>query len=114
MKENTLKTLKKSISYCTIMMILLFIITILIYKLKGYLINDILFIEGLILIMLGVFASVDEKPTKISINDDDNLHVKKITNSKHNYFSNITFNSTLSTISIILLGIFSIIISYMI
>ena len=91
MNKNLLKSLEKCILWGVIWSIILFIIANILVNLKGFLLKDVLFIEGIIFIMLGIFSCIGGNPMGLSLqslgqnnaqyNTNANLEVSKMENS---------------------------------
>lgn len=123
MNKILLKSLGKCILWGIIWTIILFIIGNILVNLKGFLLKDVVFIEGIIFIMLGVFACISGNPMGLSLqslgqnntqyNTNANLEVSKIENTNKSNFKN-TISISINTVSLILAGIACIIINYII
>lgn len=123
MNKTLLKSLGKCILWGIIWTIVLFIIGNILVNLKGFLLKDVLFIEGIIFIMLGVFACIGGNPMGLSLqslgqnntqyNTNANLEVSKMENTNKSNFKN-TISISINTVSLILAGIACIITNYII
>lgn len=123
MNKTLLNSLEKSILWGVIWSILLFIIANIIVIFKGFLLKDVLFIEGIIFIMLGIFACIGGNSMGLSLqslgqnntqyNTNANLEVSKMENSNKANLKN-TISVSINTLSLIFAGIACIIINYII
>ena len=123
MNKNLLKSLEKCILWGVIWSIILFIIANILVNLKGFLLKDVLFIEGIIFIMLGIFSCIGGNPMGLSLqslgqnnaqyNTNANLEVSKMENTNKSNFKN-TISISINTVSLILAGIACIITNYII
>ena len=122
MRSYALKVLSK-IFFLGLIMAFIFIgIAILISNKKDYLLRDVLFIQGMGIIFLGILASISENPLGFSLFGTGRINTQIIstTNSevaqmKGSKFSNptkITFNHTIATASFIVSGIICVIVNY--
>lgn len=119
MRKNIFKIITKYIAFVFIWSILLFAIAITLLKTKGYLLKDILFVEGLLFILLGTLSSISGNPIGISIqslgqnnsqfNSNVNLEVSKIEKEKTKDILKLSISPSIGAISLIVVGIFSII-----
>lgn len=123
MNKALLKALEKCILWGVIWTIILFIIANIIVSLKGFLLKDVLFIEGIIFIMLGLFACIGGNPMGLSLQSlgqnnaqytaNANLEVAKMESTNKYNFKN-TISVSINTVSLVLAGIICIIINYII
>ena len=124
MNKDTVKALTKCIVWGILWTVILVVIALILSKIKGYLLKDVLFIEGIIFVMLGIFASIGGNPMGLSLQSmgqnnaqftsSANLEVSKMESEKTRGISKTTITSSLSTVSFIFAGIASIIINYII
>lgn len=123
MNKNLLKSLEKCILWGVIWSIILFIIANILVNLKGFLLKDVLFIEGIIFIMLGIFSCIGGNPMGLSLqslgqnnaqyNTNANLEVSKMENSNKYKLKN-TISISTSSVSLILAGAVCVLINYII
>lgn len=124
MNKDTVKALIKCIGWGILWAVFLVIVALIISKTKGYFLKDVLFIEGIIFVILGIFASIGGNPMGLSLQSmgqnntqfsaSSNLEVSKMESEKTKGISKITIVSSVSTVSFIFAGIASIIINYII
>jgi hypothetical protein len=124
MKSYALKFLSKIFFFGVIMALIFVGIAVLISNKKGYLLRDVLFIQGMGIIFLGILASISENPLGFSlfglgrINTQliNNVHpdATKMKESKFGNPTKITFNHTIATVSFIVSGIICVIVNYII
>ena len=122
MDKNQIKTLLKCIIWGLIWASVLFVIALAITKYLDYNFNDVLFIEGILLIILGVLSSVGGNPMGLSLQSlgqnnaqyvsNSNLEISKMEKSKNNLKT--TISTTLSMVSFIVGGGIVILISFII
>ena len=123
MNKTLLKSLEKCILWGVIWTIILFIIANILVNLKGFLLKDVLFIEGIIFIMLGLFACIEGNPMGLSLQSmgqnnaqyttNANLEVSRMENANKSNLKN-TISVSINTVSLILAGIVCIVINYII
>lgn len=123
MNKTLLKSLEKCILWGVIWTIILFIIANILVNLKGFLLKDVLFIEGIIFIMLGLFACIGGNPMGLSLQSmgqnnaqytaNANLEVSKMESTNKSNLKN-TISVSINTVSLILAGIVCIVINYII
>lgn len=123
MNKTLLKSLEKCILWGVSWAIILFIIANILVNLKGFLLKDVLFIEGIIFIMLGLFACIGGNPMGLSLQSmgqnsaqytsNANLEVSKMESINKSNFKN-TISVSINTVSLILAGIVCLIINYII
>lgn len=124
MKSYALKVLSKIFLLGLLMALIFLGIAILISSKKGYLLKDVLFIQGMIIIFIGILASITENPLGFSFLGLNQINTKFINNSNpeakqmgKSKFKNpgkMTFNYTIATVSLIFSGITCVIINYII
>lgn len=123
MNKTILKSLFKCILWGLVWTVILFILANILVSLKGFLLKDVLFIEGIIFIMLGIFSCIGGNPMGLSLqslgqnncqyNTNANLEVSKMENSNKYKFKN-TISISTSSVSLILSGTVCILINYII
>ncbi|MDO5779293.1 MAG: hypothetical protein Q4Q02_02100 [Clostridium sp.] len=123
MNKTLLKSLEKCILWGVIWTIILFIIANILVSLKGFLLKDVLFIEGIIFIMLGLFTCIGGNPMGLSLQSlgqnnsqytaNANLEVSRIENANKSNFKD-TISVSINTVSSMFAGIACIIINYII
>lgn len=123
MNKTLLKSLEKCILWGVIWTIILFIIANILVNLKEFLLKDVLFIEGIIFIMLGLFACIGGNPMGLSLQSmgqnnaqyttNANLEVSKMESTNKSNFKN-TISVSINTVSLIFAGIVCIVINYII
>lgn len=124
MNKDTIKALIKCIGWGILWTVVLVVIALILSQAKGYLLKDVLFIEGIIFVMLGIFASIGGNSMGLSLQSmgqnnaqfsaNANLEVSKMESEKNRRISKTTITSSVSTVSFIFAGIASIIINYII
>ena len=69
MLKNNYKSLKKFSSIFIANLVFLFLIAGIISSLKGYLLKDVLFVEGILIFMVSILSSIDGKPLSLSLQE---------------------------------------------
>ena len=121
MKDERLTILKKSFIWGLVWLILAVIIGFIITKfMSSRSLQDILFIEGLVLIFIGIFASISGDPRAVSIQglgqnnaqyiNNANLEVARLEKEKVHIKTDIKF--ALSTFSLVIGWVLSIIVTF--
>ena len=123
MNKTLLKSLANCILWGVLWTVILFITGYIIVNLKGFLLKDVLFIEGIIFIMLGIFACIGGNPMGLSLQSlgqsntqystNANLEVSKMENTNKSSFKN-TISISINVVSLIFAGIACVIINYII
>lgn len=123
MNKTLLKSLSKCILWGAIWTVILLIIGNILANLKGFLLKDVLFIEGIIFIMLSIFSCIGGNPMGLSLqslgqnnpqyNTNANLEVSRMENNNKSSLKN-TISISINTVSLIFAGIACVIINYII
>ncbi|WP_195988365.1 hypothetical protein [Clostridium sp. D53t1_180928_C8] len=123
MDKSILKPIWKCAIFGIVWAILLFGVALIITNFKDYTLKDVLFIEGIVLIMVGVLSSLGGNPMGLSMQGfgqnnaqyiaNANLEVTKLEKDKT---SNIktTVSIGLSTVSLVIGGVLAIILNFII
>lgn len=123
MDKSVLKTLGKCILFGLVWAILLFGIAVAITNYKGYNFKDVLFVEGMLMVIVGCLSAVGGNPMGLSMQGlgqvnaqyiaNANLEITKMERDKtKNIKSYISFG--LSTVSFITGAIFIVILAFII
>lgn len=123
MDKSVLKTIGKCIIFGIVWAILLFVVAIVITNNKGYNFKDVLFIEGILLVVVACLSTVGGNPMGLSMNGigqvnaqyiaNANLEITKMEKDKtKNIKSSISF--VLSTVSLITGAVLIVILSLII
>lgn len=88
MSKDTFKLFLKQMIWIIVQVIILLAISIGLSEIKGYSAKDVIFIEGIIVIILGLFASMNGNPMGLSIqsmgqnnaqiNSNNNIKIKEL------------------------------------
>lgn len=121
MDKSILKNIGKCAIFCIIWAIILFGVAAAITTFKGYALKDILFVEGIIFVIIGVFSLLEGNPMGLSIQglgqnnsqyiSNANLEVAKIEKNKN------TKNSIrlgLNAVALVIGGVLILLISFII
>lgn len=125
MNNNILKIIYKCIAWSILILSLILISAYAIAQHNNYLYANVLFIESIICIMIGIFASISSgNPLSLSFQtiEQNNSQFKALETlqstdteeAKTKTLDNITIVSNISTISLIISGLLGIILSYLI
>lgn len=124
MKSYALKVLSKILFFGLIIAFIFIGVAILISNKKGYLLKDVLFIQGMGIIFLGILASISDNPLGFSlfgtgrintqITSTANSEAAQMKGSKLNTPIKMIFNYTIATMSFIVSGIICVIVNYII
>lgn len=120
MEEGSIKNVIKCVFFGVIWSILIVIISVIITEFKEYIFNDVIFVQGMILIVVGLLSSMGGNPMGLSIEGigsqsaqyitNANLEVTKYEKERLNIKTTITIG--LSGASLVVGGLLSIIISF--
>lgn len=123
MRKNNSKSLKKFISIFITNLVSVLLIGGLISNLKGFQLKDVLFVEGILVLMMGVFSSIGVNTEGLSLREFVQINPQCVTNivlesnslEKERVVSasNIQINMDLVSTAITLGAIVSLIISYL-
>lgn len=123
MGKSQISSLIKCVVWGIIWSIILVLIGLGIVHFTTYNLKDILFIEGIILVILGVSSFLGGNPTGLSLQGlgqtnaqyiaNANLEVTKMEKEKTNTIKN-NFKTSISTVSLVIGGIICIIINFII
>lgn len=123
MDKSVLKTIVKCAVFGIIWAIILFGIALLITKVKGYELKDVLFIEGMLIVVAGVLSSVGGNPMGLSMQGlgqqnsqyiaNANLEVTRMEKDKTKNIKS-TIRMGLSTFSLVFGGVLIIVINFII
>ncbi|MPQ43916.1 hypothetical protein [Clostridium tarantellae] len=118
------KTLIKCILFGILWFILLFIIALIILKLTNYALNDILFIEGILFIIIGVLSSLGGNTMSLSLQSmgetnsqyisNANLEITKLEKEKTKGTLKNFFSTSISMLSFVIAGILCIVVNFII
>ncbi|MEG0295145.1 MAG: hypothetical protein RR620_00420 [Clostridium sp.] len=124
MDENIKKSLIKCITWGIIWAVILFVVAAILVETKNYLLKDVLFIEGIIFVMIGVFASIGGDPMGLTLQSmgqsntqytaTANLEAAKTEEGKTKTRLKTTISSSVNSISLIIAGIVTILINFLI
>lgn len=122
MKKDILKTIGKCILFGVMWFVVLGIIAMIVSSIKGYIVKDILFIEGIVFLMIGLFASIGGNPVGLSLQTigqditliNANLEAKRIESEKTASISKNTVSNSVGNASFIIAGILSIAVNFII
>lgn len=115
MSKHILKLFLKQMFWIIVQVIILLAIGIGLSEIKGYSIKDVIFVEGIIVIILALFTSMHGNPMGLSIqsigqnnaqiNSNNNIKIKEIEEKKTKNKVRSTLNFSLNTICFIISGI---------
>ena len=86
MLKNNSKSLKKFVLFFVANLVSLFLIAGIISNLKGFEIKDVLFIEGIFILMVGLFSSISGSPQSLSLQEFGQVNPQ--------YFASISLEDT--------------------
>lgn len=123
MDKSVLKTIVKCVIFGVIWAIILFGVALVITNFKGYELKNILFIEGIIFVMIGILSSIGGNPMGLSMQGlgqsnaqyiaNGNLEVAKMEKDKTKSVKT-TVSIGLSTVSLVIGGILVITLNFII
>lgn len=123
MDKSVLKTIVKCVIFGVIWAIILFGVALVITNFKGYELKNILFIEGIIFVMIGILSSIGGNPMGLSMQGlgqsnaqyiaNGNLEVAKMEKDKTKSVKT-TVSIGLSTVSLVIGGILVIALNFII
>lgn len=123
MRKNNSKSLKKFISIFIANSVSLFVIGGIISNLNGFQLKDVLFVEGILVLMIGIFSSIGGNTQSLSLQEFGQVNPQCFVNivlesnsiQKERVIStsNIEINMDLVSTSITLGAIIALIISYL-
>ena len=123
MRKNNSKSLKKFISIFIANSVSLFLIGGIISNLNGFQLKDVLFVEGILVLMIGIFSSIGGNTQSLSLQEFGQVNPQCFVNivlesnsiQKERVIStsNIEINMDLVSTSITLGAIIALIISYL-
>lgn len=124
MDENIKKSLIKCITWGIIWAVILFVVAAILVETKNYLLKDVLFIEGIIFVMIGVFDSIGGNPMGLTLQSmgqsnaqytsTASLEAAKTEEEKTKTRLKTTISSSVNSISLIIAGIVTILINFLI
>jgi len=124
MDKSQIKSLIKCVVWGIFWSIILIIIGFIIANFTYYTLKDVLFIEGIIIVLLGALSSIGGNPMGLSLQGlgqsnaqyaaNANLEVTKMEKEKHHNNSKPNLRSSLNTVSLIISGVICIIINFII
>lgn len=124
MNNNILKIIYKCIAWSILILSLILISAYAIAQHNNYSYANVLFIESIICIMIGIFASISGNPLSLSFQtiEQNNSQFKALEmlqstdteEAKTKTLDNINIVSNVSTISLIISGLLGVILSYLI
>ena len=123
MDKSVLKTIGKCVIFGVIWAIILFGVALVIANFKGYELKNILFIEGIIFVMIGILSSIGGNPMGLSMQGlgqsnaqyiaNGNLEVAKMEKDKTKSVKT-TVSIGLSTVSLVIGGVLVITLNFII
>ena len=123
MDKSVLKTIVKCVIFGVIWAIILFGVALVIANFKGYELKNILFIEGIIFVMIGILSSIGGNPMGLSMQGlgqsnaqyiaNGNLEVAKMEKDKTKSVKT-TVSIGLSTVSLVIGGVLVITLNFII
>lgn len=123
MDKSVLKTIVKCVIFGVIWAIILFGVALVITNFKGYELKNILFIEGIIFVMIGILSSIGGNPMGLSMQGlgqsnaqyiaNGNLEVAKMEKDKTKSVKT-TVSIGLSTVSLVIGGVLVITLNFII
>lgn len=123
MRKNNSKSLKKFISIFIANLVSLFLIGGIISNLNGFQLKDVLFVEGILVLMIGIFSSIGGNTQSLSLQEFGQvnpqcfvnivLESNRVEKERVISTSNIQINMDLVSTSITLGAIIALIISYL-
>ena len=123
MEKSILKTIGKCVIFGIIWGIVVFGVALIITNFKDYELRDVLFVEGIIFVVGGVLSSIGGNPMGLSMQGlgqnnaqyiaNANLEVSKMEKDKTNNIKT-TISAGLSTVSLIIGGLWVIAINFII
>lgn len=123
MDKSVLKTIVKCVIFGVIWAIILFGVALVITNFKGYELKNILFIEGIIFVMIGILSSIGGNPMGLSMQGlgqsnaqyiaNGNLEVAKMEKDKTKSVKT-TVSIGLSTVSLVIGGVLVIALNFII
>ncbi|ATD55508.1 hypothetical protein [Clostridium chauvoei] len=124
MDKDQIKTLLKCAMFGIIWIAITATIAILMMNLTRYNFKDVMFIEGIVLVILGLFASVSGNPMGLCIQAlgnsnsqyvaNANMQITKLDTEKAHRNAKTTIRMGISTVALIIGGILSMVISFII
>lgn len=69
MVKNNSKNLKKFILIFVTSLVVIFLVGGIISKINGFRLKDVIFIEGILTLMIGIFSSIDGSPKSLDIQE---------------------------------------------
>jgi len=123
MKNEKVKLFLKCVLFGIVWGVISFGVSLLINKFMEYNLKDILFVEGIILIMIGIFSSIGGEPMGLSLQSlgnsnsqyvfNANLKIEELEKKINKRDSRkVTISASLSGFSLIIGGVICIIINY--
>ncbi|WP_291653580.1 hypothetical protein [Clostridium sp.] len=120
-KKNS-KTFSRFITISIITLIVSFILGQIISSFKGYNFSDVLFVEGIIILMMGIFSAVGGNPMSLSLQDfgqinpqwlaNISLETNEIDRRRIIDSCKVNINIDITTISLVIVGSISLLISF--
>jgi hypothetical protein len=124
MNNIQLKSLAKCIVFGVLWSIILIIIGVIIANFTSYNLKDVLFIEGIIVVILGALSSISGNPMGLSLQAlgqnnaqyvaKANLEVTDMEKQKHHENFKTNIRSSINTVSLVIGGVICIITNYII
>lgn len=122
MNKKNSKTLSKFIIICIISLMVSFSLGQVISSFQGYSFQDVLFVEGIIILMVGIFSSIGGNPMSLSLQDfgqinpqwvaNISLETNEIDRRRIIDSCKVNINIDITTISLAIGGLISLLISF--
>lgn len=120
-KKNS-KNLSKFITICIISLMVTFSLGEIISSFQGYNFRDVIFVEGIIILMMGIFSAVGGNPMSLSLQDfgqinpqwlaNISLETNEIDRRRIIDSCKVNINIDITTISLVIVGSISLLISF--
>ena len=124
MNKNIFKTIYKCIAWSIFILSLILLSAYVIAHYNNYLYENVLFVESIIFIMIGIFASISGNPLGLSFQTAEQnnsqfkafetLNITEMEKEKTKGLDNLNIVSSISTVSLIFSGLLGVIASYLI
>lgn len=118
------KVITRCIIWGVVWAIIFIILGFIIVKFSDFNLKDVLFIEGIVLVILGASSCIGGNPLGLSIQAmaqsnaqyaaNANLEITRMEKEKNNRTSNLSLRSAFNLVSLVFAGIICIIINYLI
>lgn len=124
MNKNIFKTIYKCIAWSIFILSLILLSAYIIAYCNNYLYENVLFVESIVLIMVGLFASISGNPLGLSFQTAEQnssqfkaletLKITEMEKEKTKGLDNLNIISSISTVSLVFSGLLGVIASYLI